>query len=362
MKNLLLIITFLGILNDSIAQSCQSSFDFTNTSNANRSISINASTPENLYSPTTGFTWECWFNLKNINSSQITKPSMMITASDAVFYNDIAIGFNWPHNPTTPGLIFMLSDITGGLRYVLKTNMSFDSNTWYHVAGVCDYNGNKMYLYVNDTMVDSTSINISLSNRVKNVAVSIGNDDRIINPYIDPVPFMGLIDEVRFWNIPRTKNQIISDLNTCLPNTTSNLVAYYKADENTGITSYNHMNSSLYTATLQNNASWGAQKLGLSCCSSSAISQLPSEEKKIWIEKNIDLNEIVFHFESIKNEENLYVKVIDLLGKEVLNIPLSSLNSGNHKVNISNLQNGMYLCYFIQDESTIFKDKFIIVH
>lgn len=358
MKKTIFILIIFVSLGKLSAQSCQSSFDFSNTSNPNRSVSVNATTPENLYDPNSGFTWECWFNLGNLKSTQITTSSLMISATDAQLYQDLAIGFNWPHNPTTPGLIFMLSDNgSSNTRYVLKTNMTFDSNTWYHVAGVCDYNGNKMLLLVNGSIVDSTTINLQLSNRLRGIAVSIGNDDRTVNPYWNPVPFVGLIDEVRFWNIPRTKNQISSDMNVCLPSTTSNLISYYKADENLGTTSTNFMNSSLYKATLNNSATWGSQKMGLNCCSNSAIYQQSKFSDNFWLEQQVYLNKIIFHHETLKNEPNLTIKVYDLFGKEVNEL---KCNSENSTLDISNLSDGMYIYSYYLNNDIVSSGKLMI--
>ena len=108
-------------------------------------------------------------------------------------------------------------------------------NTWQHVAGT--YDGSKMRLYVNGVLVDSMSTSISFSSPSQNL--TIGNWS---NPSTDRT-FIGTIDEVRIWNVARTKAEIQTSMNGefCAPPT--DLVACYRFNEgvasgsNSGITS-----------------------------------------------------------------------------------------------------------------------------
>lgn len=340
MKKNITYILFSLIFGNFYAQNCQSSFDFTNSSNSDRSIYINTITPHDLYSPADGFTWECWFNLGSYNSNTLTSPAYLISAVDKSLYNDIALGFNWPVNPTTPGLIFMLSDNTNGGRAIIKSTKFVKENAWHHAAAVCDYNGNKIYLYLNDTLVDSTTIVIPLAKRLTNVAVTIGNDDRTVNAYLSSsASFVGAIDEVRFWKGVRTQSQIISNKNICLPATTPNLIAYYKADENSSINSANFMSSS-YPAILKNNAGWGIQKGGLSCCAAAHISDNTQMPSGLDVHVHPDNEKLVIEADNYHREKAL-LTLYDLNGQNVLSTDIN-LNEQNN-IDITLLYRGLYI-------------------
>lgn len=238
-------------------QYCESSFKFNGTP-TNTVMKIdpqNGAAWKDLYS-TNGFTWECWFN-PSINPYGAAHKSL-VNAIDANSCEDIGFHFNWP-NPNQ--LNFIVSGQTGCSvpRGWVSTNMTFNNSTWYHVAGVMDYTANTIRLYINGNMVASGTLTISMSQRMKNnVAVTIGNQDVNYNPYSTFTPFNGRIDEVRFWNSVRTPAEILANYKTCLPASTPNLVAYFKADEGTGTTTNSLVNGN-FIGTLQNSATWGAQ-------------------------------------------------------------------------------------------------------
>jgi hypothetical protein len=132
-------------------------------------------------------------------------------------------------------------------------------NTWYHAVGVMNYATNTMQLYINGNLVNSGTLTIPMSQRMQNnVAVTIGNQDVNFNPYHTLTPFNGKIDEVRFWNSVRTASEIQSSYKSCLPASTANLVAYFKADEGTGTNTVSLVNGN-FVGTLQNGASWDTQ-------------------------------------------------------------------------------------------------------
>lgn len=240
-------------------QYCESSFKFNGTP-TNTVVKIdpkNGAAWKDLYS-TNGFTWECWFNLGN--RTTVTGMESVVTASDAQLCEDIGFIFNMPWSGGT-GFGWVVSGQTGcgAPKGVIATSMSFSPNTWYHAAGVMDYSTSTMRLYINGNQVNSGTLTIPMSQRMKNsVAVTIGNQDVNYNPYHTFTPFNGKIDEVRFWNTVRTASEIQANYKACLAANTSNLIAYFKADEGTGNNTVSVINGN-FVGTLQNSASWDTQ-------------------------------------------------------------------------------------------------------
>lgn len=240
------------------AQYCESSFKFNGTNNNVVKITPqNGAAFKDLYS-TNGFTWECWFNLGN--RASVKGVESVVTASDAQLCEDIGFIFNMPWSGGT-GFGWAVSGQTGcgAPKGVIATTMSFSPNTWYHAAGVMDYSTNTIRLYINGNQVNSGTLTIPMSQRMKNsVAVTIGNQDVNYNPYHTFTPFSGKVDEVRFWNTVRTASEIQANYKACLAANASNLVAYFKADEGTGTNTVSVVNGN-FVGTLQNSASWDTQ-------------------------------------------------------------------------------------------------------
>jgi len=98
-------------------------------------------------------------------------------------------------------------------------------NTWSHVAFV--KNGGTGYLYVNGIQVGTGNLsgvntgtggsNLKIGNRV-----SGGN-----------IPFRGVIDEVRVWDVARTQTEIASAMNIEFCSAPSSLKAYYRLNQGT---------------------------------------------------------------------------------------------------------------------------------
>ncbi len=238
-----------------ISQNCSSSFDFTQSTNPNRAVQINSINPQELYNLNNGFTWECWFNLSQLPNNG----ALLISAVDNLACNDITLGFNWP---TNNNLNFMVSDNNtncGGTRVSINSgNFVFNRNQWYHAAAVCDYINSLMVLYIDGNEVSRAPIVIPLANRMgNNVAVFIGNEDVVLNPSGTTSPFTGLIDEVRFWDIPRTHCEIADNMNTHDPSNPAQLVGYFHADEGNANISTSITGTPPLTATLINGAAWG---------------------------------------------------------------------------------------------------------
>jgi gliding motility-associated-like protein len=97
-------------------------------------------------------------------------------------------------------------------------------NEWFHVAAT--YDGTLIRYYVNGCEVNQLPANGDLVQNNLITAISARPGNAVPNEH-----FRGNIDEVRIWNVTRTQQQILNNMNN-LPNPTTQtgLMAYYKMD------------------------------------------------------------------------------------------------------------------------------------
>lgn len=161
-------------------------------------------------------TVECWINISSYPASS----SYM-----GILVKPYAYGLYILNNGVGTYLIFY--NYTGFVTNLGITSLSLD--TWYHVAftfqsGVT--NGSNMYL--NGKLEKNGTITVSNQNNV----LLLGSADSI--QY-----FNGYIDEVRVWNVVRTRSQIQQTYNTRISRNTPGLTGYWTMDQGTGGTLLN---------------------------------------------------------------------------------------------------------------------------
>lgn len=135
----------------------------------------------------------------------------------------------------------------GSWKEVTSTNNVLSLNTWHHIAG--RFNGTYLTIYVDGNPIDSTAFTGSVSSA--NTSLVIGaqsNGGR---------HFTGSIDEVRIWDVARTKSQIKQNMTVLQCADETGLRAYYRFDQgnaggnNAGLTTANDSRG-LSPGTLQN--------------------------------------------------------------------------------------------------------------
>lgn len=111
-------------------------------------------------------------------------------------------------------------------------NAGLAINNWYHIA-VTATRGGLTKLYLNGAEVLSFSNNNASS---WPGSFTIG----AIRPFRTPtnLPFQGLIDEVRVWNVIRTPGEILTNMSIPVSPTSTGLVGYWKFDETSGNIAY----------------------------------------------------------------------------------------------------------------------------
>lgn len=135
----------------------------------------------------------------------------------------------------------------GSWKEVTSTNSVLSLNTWHHIAG--RFNGTYLTIYVDGIPIDSAAYTGSVGASNTNLVIGAqSNGGR---------HFTGSIDEVRIWDVARTKSQIQQSMNVLQCADETGLKAYYRFDQgnagatNTGLTTANDSRG-ISPGTLQN--------------------------------------------------------------------------------------------------------------
>jgi len=113
---------------------------------------------------------------------------------------------------------------------------------WQHVAGTWD--GSEMKIYIDGVELGTTT-NVTGSLQTTINSVGIGN-----NAFGEP--FAGTIDNIRIWNVFRTRAEILSTMNTCLTGSEAGLQALYTFEDGTGSSVLTDGTGNGYNGTLTN--------------------------------------------------------------------------------------------------------------
>jgi gliding motility-associated-like protein len=175
-----------------------------------------------------GYTWECWFRLLQPFGANI-RP--LISAVDGVTYEDLYLGFGWQggmFNVPVTSLVFKVDGpgmvAPSGPSCTYAPPLGFSLNTWYHVAGVMNYNTQLAALYVNGVAVDTETITTPPITRLIPTELSY-------NYANTPLPMYGNMDEIRIWSRPLTAAEVFANYNQCLTGNEPNLLVYYNCNQ-----------------------------------------------------------------------------------------------------------------------------------
>lgn len=131
----------------------------------------------------------------------------------------------------------------GTLTY-LETANSFNTNEWYHIAGV--YDGTTMKIYVNGIEENSSTNESGAINYLDSwLAIGMYKDDNESNATD------ALIDEVRIWNVARSQADIRATMCQKMMGTEIGLTGYWRMDDSTGTILVDRTSSNL-NGSLQN--------------------------------------------------------------------------------------------------------------
>lgn len=153
-------------------------------------------------------------------------------------------------------LNFNIGSGPGPWNEITSTTNILTLNAWQHVAGT--YDGTWMRIYLNGVIVDSLAKSILIVNSTSSLGIGYAPI------YAGSRNFPGKIDEVRIWNITRTKDEIAANMNNELCIIPSSVKAYYTFNHgiasgtNTSITTVTDLSGNVNTGTLTNFALTGS--------------------------------------------------------------------------------------------------------
>jgi hypothetical protein len=115
----------------------------------------------------------------------------------------------------------------------LTSTTTFNADQWYFVAIVWNETADNLLLYVGDTdtlpALDANSLNGTWTN-----TTPTSTENRFLNGLGGDQPVDGHGDELRYWNISRTLQDLQSDYNTSLTGAESGLRSYFPLDNDLG--------------------------------------------------------------------------------------------------------------------------------
>lgn len=193
-------------------------------------ISGNAQLPFIIDPAATNFTAELWFKAQNV-------------ATNPIFLHQ--------QNGSGTGRQILRIGGTSNLRSQIGNvnttgSTTLVDNEWYHAAVTWD--GTTLNLYLNGRLEASNNLTPEASDGTMILAANRAVGNRFVD---------GNIDELRFWNIARSEEEIRENMHLTLQGCETGLLAYYQFNENTGITLNDKTNNG-YTATLAGTTTWEA--------------------------------------------------------------------------------------------------------
>ncbi|MCE2790478.1 MAG: hypothetical protein LW630_11285, partial [Saprospiraceae bacterium] len=196
----------------------------------------------NTLSSTNDFTFETWIKLKSYDD----------WARILDFGNNSTVNFFFTPSAGGTGNKPRFAITVGGIAGEQRLNASskIPLNKWTHVAVVINGTAGVGKMYMDGVEVAS---NNSMTLTPAKMPVTVNN---YVGKSQYPDPYLNAeLDEMRFWSVARTPQQIIESFTTRLPAGTPNLAAYFKFDEGGGGSAESDAPEG-GSATLQNSASW----------------------------------------------------------------------------------------------------------
>jgi hypothetical protein len=217
------------------------------------------SVPGNFLNGLSAITLETWIKPSTLCEGTRTDWDIFLSRTDPWGY----LAFNRSGSNFLPR--FRL--ITGGVENYLTATTSVSVGQWYHIVGT--YDGTRMRIYINGKEEN----NMIASGSLAAVATALTIGDYAIDYH--QVASNAVIDDVKIYNYARTAEQIAVDYNAGFaahlgavnlgigtdPNEGVAPVAYWKFDENTGITAYD-TSVNAKNGTLINGPVWSQGKNG----------------------------------------------------------------------------------------------------
>jgi predicted outer membrane repeat protein len=190
--------------------------------------------------PMTEVTVEFWQNVSQVRAQ-------------ATFYPGGAPGGPPPGSsfsafvPAGDGQVYWdFGNITAGGRLSYFPTVALP-NSWQHFALVASLSGNYMAIYRNGVLEAS---------KQGMTPLLPANLDLDLSGARSGLPFGGMLDEFRIWNVARTQDQILQNLYHSLTGNEPGLVAYWRFSEGHGNVTQDATGSAINAGSLSSGVSW----------------------------------------------------------------------------------------------------------
>lgn len=197
------------------------------------------------------FTIEAWVKLEQLPSTAGSEFAIIgkwkYGAATARCYS-FSISAN-TGNPIYGTFSYDGNYVNGATRFQsdADTLTNDDVGVWVHLAMVADVSEANIKIYKNGVDVTNNSVQ-TLATSVYDSSSADFQIGAHSNNGTPTLFFDGLIDEVRVWNDVRTPTEIANNYNIELAGTESNLVAYWKLDNNALDETSNNNDLTLYNS------------------------------------------------------------------------------------------------------------------
>lgn len=195
--------------------------------------------------PPNDFTIEVWVNPQQIGTTQ-----------NLVQHDEDGGGDDgYTLNILSDGRVrFTASNANGLANQSALSDQTLTAGQWYHLAGVYDNSVVKVYVDGQETShVASGDVVYTVFDNV-----NIGRRGGTNSPNTNF--FHGQMDEVRFWNVPRSQAEVVATMDQPLSGGEPGLVSYWRFDEGSGSTAFDSAN--MHDGTLVNGPLWAELELG----------------------------------------------------------------------------------------------------
>ena len=163
--------------------------------------------------PENTLTVECWVNLSEAPSA--THTPFLVSR-----LNCYSLTINASGN-----ILFYIRD-NDGEWFLTGGTSTITTDKWYHLSAT--YDGAISRVFVNGEEENTNAFVDSMARTTANFRIGARNDTP------NATNTNGTIDEVRVWNIARTRTDIRAAMNMSLPGTTAGLAGYWRLDESSG--------------------------------------------------------------------------------------------------------------------------------
>jgi len=240
---------------------------------------------------------------------------------------------------------FYLHNVFSGTS--LTTTSIIPLHQYTHIAAT--YDGTTAKLYVNGVLDTSKPVSSGVGNSSGNLYIGF-NPDR----FDAVLPFKGIIDECRIWNIARTESEIQATMNQSLNGNEPGLIGYWKFDEGTGST----------TSDETSNGNDGTISGAIWAPGITPV----EEDVKFADSYSLSQNypnpfnpRTTIRFQ-LPISGQVSLRVYDILGNEVATLVNEEKNAGNYQVDFysEGLSSGIYF-YKLQADGFVETKKLILI-